>query len=149
MFRWMLMRTPLLALVLILGYAATPADAQETFQLAEVNGEALPALLEQEDDGCREELLSATLILTQGGEWSLVSTQQEICGDDTDLDEDEDSGTYAAQGDGLTFFDDDGDSPTADDDAEIEVEELQIGTRNGNELTVTLADGETELLFRP
>ena len=136
-----------LALVAALS-AAAPAGAQQTYQLAAVNGEALPALIEEESDGCVDELLSATLVLTQGGEWTLVSTTRETCGNEVDVDEDEDDGTYAAEGSALTFFDDDGSPPRHDADPEIEIDDLHTGTRNGNELTVQLADSETVLTFR-
>lgn len=143
--RW----APLMALALVAALsAAPPADAQQTYQLAAVNGKALPALIEEDDDGCIEELISASLMLTQGGEWTLVSTTRETCGTDVDLDEDEDDGTYAAQGSALTFFDEAGSPPRHDPDPEIEFEDLHTGTRVGDQLTVRLADSETELTFR-
>jgi hypothetical protein len=130
--------------------ARAQTAAQEVFQLVTVAGQPLPVLLEEDGD-CREELLSATLTLETDGRWVLATNEREVCGNDTETDEDQDDGTYAVEGQSLRFLNDDGDAPDADDDdddEDIEVDELATGTRSGGDLVVRLADGSTDLQFR-
>jgi hypothetical protein len=135
-----------------------PAEAQaaagdRTFQLATVTGSQLPVVLEEED-GCREELLSATLALSSTGRWTLTTSERETCGNDVELDEDTDVGMFRITGQTVQFLDIDGDIPetlqasAASAPTDIEVEELSVGTLSGNTLTARLTDGHTVLVFQ-
>ena len=122
--------------------------AQVTYQLAQVAGQPLPVVTEQTDD-CRDELIRATLTLETDGRWTLVTTENEICGQETEEEEDTEDGTYTIEGETIRFLDDDGDTPQDDgNDAELEVDDLVQGTRTADGLTVRVADGDTELTFR-
>ena len=138
--------------------AGSPARAQaagsdRTFQLATVNGAQLPALVEEED-GCREELVSATLVLSATGRWTLTAEERETCGNDVKLDKDTDIGMFRITGETVQFMDIDGDIPetrqasAARAPTDIEVDELSVGTLSGNTLNVRLTDGHTVLVFR-
>jgi hypothetical protein len=143
-----------------LGYAGLQATAQGgaattqqgSYRLAELGGRPVPVLLEEED-GCREELLAATLTLAAGGEWTLTSVERESCGARAEQDEESDTGRYTTAGAVLSFTSDDrdeggDDDADADESGEIEVDELRTGSLSGDALTVRLADERTVLVFR-
>ncbi|MGH7551793.1 MAG: hypothetical protein ACREMQ_02040 [Longimicrobiales bacterium] len=130
-----------------LGMGTAAQTAQETFRLASVAGQPLPALIEQEGD-CREELTAATLTLETNGRWMLVSTEREVCGTRVDDEEERENGTYTTERQTLRFLDDDGKPPVDDDDDELDVSDLVTGTRSADGLVVRLADGKTDLTFR-
>lgn len=128
--------------------AAAQVASTETYQLAQVAGQALPVVTEEHDE-CRDELHAATLTLETDGTWSLVTTEREVCGQDVDEDEDREDGRYTIQGETIRFTDDDGDAPQADGDPnELEVDDLVEATRTADGLTVRVADDDTELTFR-
>lgn len=128
--------------------AAAQVATEETYQLAQVAGQALPVVTEENDE-CRDELAAATLTLATDGTWTLVTTEREVCGQESDEDEDQEDGRYTVAGQTIHFTDDDGDTPTADgDDSELEVDDLVEGTRTADGLTVRVADGNTQLQFR-
>jgi hypothetical protein len=130
------------------GEAAAQVATQETYQLAQVAGQQLPVVTEESGD-CRDELHAATLTLGTDGRWTLVTTEQEICPQETEEEEDTEEGTYTLEGETIRFMDSDGETPVDDgDDTELEVDDLVQGTRTGEGLTVRVADGETELVFR-
>ncbi len=142
----------------LIGGGATAASAQatqadRTFQLETVTGAALPVVVD-EDDGRREELLSATLTLSTTGRWTLTSTERETCGERVEVDQDTDIGMYRMSGQDIQFLDSDGDIPptlqagAATPPSEIEVDELSVGSFSGNNLSVRLTDGHTVLVFR-
>jgi hypothetical protein len=155
--------------VALLALSAGGAAGQqtETWQLAEVNGTALPALIEQDGENCREEVLSGTLTMESDGDWTLVTQEREVCGDQVEEESDEEDGRFTAQGESFTFTeedddaddddaddddaddddDDDGDDADDDDDGD-DADDLASGTRSGTTLTVRLEDGSTVLLFR-
>ena len=151
-------RTKLLALASIavsaIAIDATPASAQavsaeETYRLVQVSGTALPALVEADDDGCREEILAGTLTLETDGDWELTLSERETCGDDVEQDEDTEEGEYRVEGSTIRFVEnDDDDDDDAEEDGDRDLDDLATGTRTGDGLTVTLGDGETVLRVR-
>src|SRR5687768_17477442 len=109
-----------------LALAAAYAGAQEragtqagSYRLATFAGRALPTLIEEED-GCREEVLSATLTLEAGGRWVLVSRERETCGTAVEEDEDSETGSYSVTGGTLRFNEVDGDGDDGDDDVDLD-----------------------------
>jgi hypothetical protein len=65
-----------IGIVALTAVAAGEGSAQtsETWRLSQVDGAALPAVVEQDDDdGCREELVSGTLTLEADGRWKLAA----------------------------------------------------------------------------
>lgn len=136
------------AVLLTAGGAGAQVASQETYQLAQVAGQALPVVTEENGD-CRDELSAATLTLDTDGTWTLVTTEREVCGQDVDEDEDREDGRYTVDGQTIHFTDDDGNVATADgDDSELEVDDLVHATRTADGLTVQVADGDTQLQFR-
>lgn len=79
------------------GDAAAQVAAQETYQLTQVAGQPLPAVVE-ESGNCRDELTGATLTLSPDGTWTLVTTENEICGAQTEEEGDTEDGTYTIEG---------------------------------------------------
>lgn len=137
---------------------AAPASAQtpgapETFRLTEVAGAALPTMIEEED-GCREEVLSGSLTLNADGSWTLITREREVCGDSVEEEDEQENGRYLVEGDTIRFHDDaededDADDDDADDDDEdLDLDDLTVGTRSADTLTVRLDDGRTVLVFR-
>ena len=75
--------------------------------------------------------------------------EREICGTNQNDEEEREHGTYTADGTSVQFFDDDGKPVVHDeDDGELDVAALRTGTRAPDGLTVRLADGKTDLVFR-
>ncbi len=74
---WTLLATGLLT-------AACAGDGNvepgEIFRLTEVGGRPLPVTY-PEEQGCTEEIRSATLELEADGEWEMTMSKREICGD--------------------------------------------------------------------
>ena len=139
---------PLLAVSLAGGQASAQVAAEETFHLAQVSGQALPVVTEENGD-CRDELGAATLTLHTDGRWTLTTTEREVCAGATEEEEDREEGRYTIEGETIRFSDEEGDTPEDDgDDTELEVDDLVQGTRSADGLTVRVADGETELQFR-
>ena len=139
----------------VLALAAAAASAQvpgqaEVYRLAEVEGRALPVVIEQEGD-CRDELLGATLTLAADGEWTLVTQEREVCGDRVEEDEEREEGRYTAEGQTVRFLDEDGEAEEDDRDdegPELDVEDLTVGTRSAGALSVRLEDGRTAVFRR-
>lgn len=128
-----------------------PVQAQpNTYRLAEIAGRTLPTIIEEED-GCREELVSATLTLA-GRNWTLVTAEREVCGELVETEEERETGSYSVADQTIRFRegdDDDDDDEDLDDADELEVDELDLGTvSNDGSLVVQLRDGETILVFR-
>ena len=144
------MTTAAASLALVAAYAgaqegARPEAQSGAYRLVTFAGRELPTVVEEED-GCREELLSATLTLEAGGRWVLASRERETCGAEVEEDEDGESGTYSANGTALRFTEADDDDDDTDED--VDLDELGSGTLAGDELTVRLTDDRTVLLFR-
>lgn len=141
---------PVLTGLLALGFLAPTADAQApvgTYELTEVNGDALPVPIEVEDD-CTEEVNAAELTLAEQGEWTLQVTSTETCGTEVEEETDTESGTYTTEAEAIVFLDDDGEREEEErDEDEIEVDELDSAVLQGSTLQVTLADRETRLTF--
>lgn len=73
--------------------------------------------------------------------------EREICGTREDIEEERERGRYDVSGTTLRFFDEDGDTPSPEDDDELDVADLVTGTRSSDGLVAQLADG-AELTFR-
>lgn len=127
--------------------AAAQVESQQVFQLVQLDGEDLPAVIDH-DDACHEELQTATLTLEPNGRWQLDMVENEVCGDMRREDQDDEDGRYEIDGNTIRFLDDDGDPPSPDDDPDIDVDELHTGTLSDQGLVVVLSDGETELMFQ-
>lgn len=121
----------------------------DTYRLVEVNGNALPVVIE-EGRRCREELIAGTLELAPDGKWTLETSEREVCGDRVDLDNDRERGTYTVAGQTVTFLDRDGRPEDYDDDPtpDLDVEDLVVGTMSADGLAVRLDDNRTVLTFR-
>lgn len=119
---------------------------EEVFRLVEVGGQTLP-ISYPEEQGCREEVLGATLALGTDGEWEMAMEKREICGGAVSEDEDVERGSYTVEGQTLRFTSPPG-SPGAPAPGEIEIESLAEGTLAGDVLTARLEDGQTVLVFR-
>ena len=129
--------------------SAGEAAAQETWQLAQINGSALPFVTDQDDDGCREEVVSGTLTLGTDGRWTLATNEREVCGDKVEEETEEEDGRFSADGDALRFTDEDDDDDSSDDDDDgDDFDDLANGTRAGNTLTVRSGDGSTTVVFQ-
>ena len=136
-----------LALTLGLLVCATQLSAQAfagSYALYQVNGQPLPVVTDEEN-GCREEVLAATLIIEANGDWRMDYTERETCGTEVEEDEEDESGRYITEGNTIIFSDDDESDSPAD---EIDIDELGIGTLSGDVLSVTLEDRRTVLSFR-
>lgn len=126
--------------------AQTAPALAGVYRLVEIDAGPLPAFIEQEGN-CREELISASLVLLAEGEWSLVSTDRESCGERVEEEEETEEGTFTLQGSTITFLDEDGDLPRDRTPApgqprgDLDIEELATGTLAGDLLTVRLEDG--------
>jgi len=145
------MRTGIITLgiVALTAVSVGGASAQETWQLAQVNGSSLPAVVEQDDDGCRDEVVAGTLTLDVDGTWSLETSEREVCGDRVEEDSETEDGRYTREASAIRFTDEDGDEEDSDDDADdgVDVEDFVSGTVEAAALTVRLDDGNT-LTFR-
>lgn len=143
--------TVAVAATLSLTPATAPAQQTQSWSLVEVSGDALPVVVDVDDD-CREEVVGGTLTLAVDGTWTLVTLERETCGGDVKESEDTEEGRYEAEGDRVRFFDEDGDPGTEeiddDQDDEVDVEDLMSGTRAGTTMTVELVHGTATLLFR-
>ncbi len=129
--------------VLTLSASDTAAQSEETWRLSQVDGNALPHVVDQDDDGCREEVVSGALTLHADGRWTLVTQEREVCGSEIEDETEEEDGRYEAQGETVRFADEDGDVETDGDD----VDDIAHGTRNGSTLTVRTGGGDRVLVF--
>jgi hypothetical protein len=132
--------------------AQPPAAAQveHRYTLVDVGGRALPAEIEKEWR-CREEVTAGTLVLRGDGRWRLETSLRETCGGRAEMDQEDEDGTYRAQGDTIQFFDEDGHRNDGEWSIlpEIDLDELDRGSiADGSTLTVRLTDEKTMLRFR-
>lgn len=137
------------------------ASVPGTYALAQVDGRALPAVVET-DGACRDELLSGTLTLADGA-WTLETVERETCdGQAPREDRETERGRYTVSGQAVTFAaaesDDAADADDADDaddaagasgtaGSDVDVDEPATGTMDGATLTVRLREGQT-VVFR-
>jgi hypothetical protein len=126
------------------GTAQSPAPIAGTYRLTKLDGGPLPALIE-EAGGCREELISAWLVLHENGRWILTSMERDNCAQGN-LDDDKEMGRYMVSGSTVTFLEEDGDpqsDPTAGVRAheKLDIEHLTTATVSKDALTVRLDDG--------
>lgn len=129
--------------------AAQAASQDETFRLIQVAGKALPAVIEEED-GCREEVVSGTLTLKADGIWILVTQEREVCGDRVEEEEEREEGKYSIEGSSIRFVDDDSDGDAEEDDTDddLDLDDMTTGTRTAEGLTVRLKGSDAVLVFR-
>lgn len=133
------------AVVAILALGASDAAAQDgqIWRLSQVDGNALPHVVDQDDDGCREEIVAGTLTLHADGRWVLETQEREICGNEVEDETEEEDGRYEVQGETVRFADDDGEVETDGND----VDDIAQGTRNAATLTVRSGGGDRVLVF--
>lgn len=121
-----------------------------TYTLAQVEGRALPTVVET-DGACRDELVSATLAMTDGA-WTLETVERELCdGQAPREDRETEQGRYTLSGASVTFTEDDGndDADDVNDAADgVDVDDLATGTVDGGTLTVRLRGGQTAVFRR-
>ncbi len=130
--------------------AATAAKAENRYTLVEVGGKGLPVEIEKEWR-CRDDVTAGALILRGDGRWRLETSIRETCGGRTEMDQEDEDGTYRTEGTTIHFLDDHGNRNDADWSLkrEIDLDELDQGTMaEGGMLTVRLADEKTVLRFR-
>lgn len=130
--------------------AAAAAEAENRYTLVDVGGKVLPVEIEREWR-CRDEVTAGTLVLREGSRWRLETNIRETCGGRTEMDQEDEHGTYRTEGTTIHFLDDDGNRNDADWSLkrEIDLDELDQGTMaEGGMLTVRLADEKTVLRFR-
>lgn len=131
--------------------AQAPArgPAESRYALVDVGGKGLPVEIEKEWR-CRDEVTAGTLVLREDGRWRLETSVRETCGDRTEMDQDDEDGTYRSEGATIRFLDGDGNRSEADwnFEREIDLDELDHGTIDGGTLTVRLADEKTVLRFQ-
>jgi hypothetical protein len=125
--------------------AQSPSAIAGTYRLTEIEGRRLPALVEGADT-CREELISAWLVLHENGRWILTSMERDTCAGQGDLDDDKEMGRYTVSGSTVTFLEEDGDPPSDRTgglvhDEKMDIEDLATATVSANVLTVRLHDG--------
>lgn len=134
-----------MAVILTSAACASAADSEsaETFRLTEVGGKPLPVSY-PEENGCQEEIISATLSLESDGDWKMEQKKRETCGDGVEEDEDVEQGSYTVDGSTYRFTAPQGGTASP---GEIEIENLANGTLAGDVLTARLADG-TIVVFR-
>ena len=135
------------ATLVALDAQSAAAQQAETWQLAEVNGAALPTVVETDDDGCRDEVVSGTLTLSADGKWKLTTNEREVCGNRIEEETEEEDGRYTVQGETIRFDDDDADDADDDDASDDDVDDFVSASRSGSTLTVRL-EGERTLVFR-
>ena len=134
------------------GGAPGNPGAPGTYTLAQVEGRALPAVVEA-DGACRDELLSGTLTLAADGTWTLETVERELCeGQPSREDRETERGRYTLSGTAVAFTADDdaaddADAPADDDGADVDIDEPASGTVDGGTLTVRLREGQT-VVFR-
>lgn len=133
----------IVAIAALTAFGADGVAAQETWQLAQVNGNALPFVTDTDDDGCREEVTSGTLTLAADDTWRLELTEREVCGNDVDEEIEDEDGRFTEANNAVRFLDDDGDPEDGND-----IDDIANATRSGNTLTVTNGDGGVTLVFR-
>jgi hypothetical protein len=128
--------------------AAVPVETR--YVLVDIGGKALPVEIEK-GWRCREDVTAGSLILREDGQWRLETSVRETCGDRPAMEQEDEDGTYRAEGTTLHFLDDDGrrNRPDWNPGGEIDLDELDRGTlASGGTLTVRLADEKTVLRFR-
>lgn len=121
-----------------------------TYTLAQVDGRALPAVVDT-DGACRDELVSGTLALADGT-WTMETVERELCDGKAPVeDRDTERGRYTLSGQTIAFTGDDADEADGADrpDAaeDVDVDEPATGTLDGGTLTVRLREGQT-VVFR-
>jgi hypothetical protein len=133
----------------VAAHPPAPAQAESRYTLVEVGGKGLPLEIEQEWS-CRDEVTAGTLILREDSRWRLETSVRETCGDRTEMDQDDEDGTYRTEGATIHFLDDDGNRNDSDWslEREIDLDDLDQGSIDGGTLSVRLADEKTVLRFR-
>ncbi len=131
--------------VCVLPAAAHGQTVVGTYDLAEVGGKALPAVMEVEGD-CREEVVSAVLTLNSNNTWKLERTERDVCGTKVDEEKESDDGRYKVSGNNIELLDSDGKSQA--DEAGDDLDDFNTGTVQNNTITVKLGKTATVATFR-
>ena len=116
-----------------------------TWDLVQVSGKALPAVMEVEDD-CREEVISAVLTLNADNTWKLERVERDVCGTKIDEERETDDGRYKMSGTTIELLDDKGKSQA--DEAGDDLDDFHVGTLQNNTITVKLGKTENVATFR-
>ena len=128
--------------------AADEATAQHVigaWELVQVGGKELPAVLEVEGD-CREEVVTAVLTLNADSTWKLERTERDVCGNKTEEETETETGRYRLTGSNIEMLDADGDSQQ--DDAGDDLDDFSVGNVQGKMLNLRLGKAETQVAFR-
>ena len=116
--------------------ANAAAQGAGTYHLTKVGQSGLPAVMEEEE-GCREEVNSATLTLDGSGSWKLHATGREVCKDEVETETETDSGEYTMDGKNVVFVGVDVDEDDND------VLDVANGVIEGNTLTIVGPGGRS------
>ncbi len=137
------------AAFLAAGLSATAGVAQSphagTYELVDIAGNALPAVVETTDD-CTEEVTSAQLVLEADWTFRLEVNERETCGTDVEEDVETEEGVFTMDGETILFDIDE--DPDDDDSTEIELDQLLSATVDGDMLHVTVRDTDAMVMFR-
>jgi hypothetical protein len=122
-------------------WTANAAAQAGTYQLTKVGQSGLPAVMEEEE-GCREEVTSATLMLDGSGGWKLNATGRETCKDEVEVETETDAGEYTTNGKNVVF--------TGVDAVEDENDVLDVanGVIDGNTLTIVGPGGRSMVFMK-
>jgi hypothetical protein len=136
--------------VALLATASTTdvANAQNvagTYTLATIDGKALPGVIEVEGD-CREEIVTATLVLGADGTWKLDRHERDVCGTTIEDETEADSGRYTVNGPSIEFFDDKGKSQRSDEGDDLE--DLATGSIREDGISIRVGGSGKAVLFR-
>jgi hypothetical protein len=119
------------------------AQAAGTYQLTRVGNDNLPAVIEQ-DEGCREEVNSATLMLDGSGGWTVTASGREVCKDEVETETETDSGKYTMDGKNIRFSGVDED----DDENGDDVFDMAHGVLEGKTLTIVGPGGRSMVFMK-
>ncbi|MGH7481866.1 MAG: hypothetical protein ACRELV_06890 [Longimicrobiales bacterium] len=128
--------------------AGAQAASAGTYELVEVGGSPLPAVVE-ESTNCTEHVTSARLELQDDGDWELEIAERETCGAEVEEESESEDGEFDLDGSTIRFRSDDDDDDVDDDDVgEIEVDELVSATLDGDTLRARVRGSDAVLVFR-
>ena len=135
----------LLVVALWTGEARAQSSVVGTWELAQIDGNALPAVLDQDGD-CREEVVSATLTIAPDSTWRLESNERDVCPNKTEDDPQTETGRWRVDGNNIEMLDKAGKSQR--DESGDDLDDVSTGTIDGDTLTLKLGKTDKVVTFR-